>query len=290
MLKAYSWIITSYLVAFFAAFIFLRYVQSEQSLLVQTFYADVIATVIIFLFSLFFRNASFYDPFWSVVPFVICLLWVYRSDSEYFWRDIFLLTSFFIWGVRLTSNWVKGWKGLKHEDWRYGALRKQTGKWYPLVNFSGIHFFPTVIVFLGMLPAYYSIMQAEKEISYLDLIALSVCITAALIEYYADEQQRAFRLNRKDEKEFCQSGLWKFSRHPNYFGEVLFWWGIYLFILSANPAFWWTIIGPISMTMMFLFISIPMMEKHLLEKRPAYRNYQANISSLIPWFQNSKHH
>lgn len=285
MFRAYSWIIIAYTSSFFTAFIFIRYFQSEQSLLLQTFYADVIATIIIFLFSLLFKNASFYDPYWSVVPFIICLFWISMNEANYSIRNDFLLAAFLLWGIRLTINWVRGWKGLQHEDWRYGALKKQTGKWYPVINFSGIHLFPTVIVFLGMLPAYYSIMHAEKETNYLDVIALFICITATLIEFYADEQQRTFRQNRKDEKDFCQTRLWKYSRHPNYFGEVLFWWGIYVFILAANPDYWWTIIGAVAMTMMFVFISIPMMEKHLMEKHPAYRDYQKKVSALIPWIR-----
>ncbi|MEO6167584.1 MAG: DUF1295 domain-containing protein [Chitinophagales bacterium] len=284
MVKSYTCIIIAYVTAFLAAFIYIHYDQSGQSLLTHTFYADVIATIIIFIFSLLFRNASFYDPYWSVAPFIICLFWVSMNRSGDSWRSAFLLSAFFIWGIRLTLNWVKGWKGLQHEDWRYGKLKEQSGKLYPLINFSGIHLFPTAIIFLGMLPAYYSIIYAETGTNYLDMLALIICIAASIIEFYADEQQRSFRLNRKDEKEFCQTGLWKYSRHPNYFGEVLFWWGIYVFILAANPAYWWTIIGALAMTMMFVFISIPMMEKHLLEKRPSYSEYQKRVSALFPLF------
>lgn len=284
MFKAYTSIFVAYIVAFLVAFIFIRYFPANQSLLLQTFYADVIATVIIFLFSVLFKNASFYDPYWSVTPFIICLFWTSMIDTSYSWRDYFMLIAFFTWGLRLTANWVRGWKGLQHEDWRYGKLKQQTGKIYPLVNLGGIHLFPTAIVFLGMLPAYYSIMNAQRETNYLDIIALIICIIATAIEFYADEQQRNFRLNRKDEKEFCQTGLWKYSRHPNYFGEVLFWWGIYVFVLAANPDYGWTVAGALAMTLMFLFISIPMMEKHLLEKRPSYKAYQKSVAALIPIF------
>lgn len=199
-------------------------------------------------------------------------------------RFDFLLLSLAIWGTRLTFNWARGWKGLKHEDWRYQVLRSKTGVYFPLVNFFGIHLFPTTIVFLCMLPAYFAVRQQAYEAGVLDVIAFMICIIATLIELVADEQQRNFRSERKDDRDFCTIGLWRYSRHPNYFGEVLFWWGIYLFVLAANASFWWTIIGPALMTMMFIFISIPMMEEHMLQKNPEYAKYQRYISMLVPWY------
>jgi steroid 5-alpha reductase family enzyme len=80
------------------------------------------------------------------------------------------------------------------------------------------------------------------------------------------------------------SGLWAYSRHPNYFGEVLFWWGLYLFAVAAEPAFWWAIFGPLAMTMLFIFISVPMMEKHLMERKPCYAESRAGVPKLFPWF------
>lgn len=283
MFKAYTFLVLAYVTAFSAAWFFLQYVETGQSWLLQTFYADVMATVVIFFFSFWFRNASFYDPYWSVAPIVICIYWIVNAPVLHGTRDYLLLMAFLIWGIRLTLNWARGWKGLAHEDWRYIALRKQTGSWYPLVNFSGIHLFPTVIVFLGMIPAYYAISNSKATVNWLDDLAFLLCIIATFIEWLADEQQRRFRINRKDERDFYQLGLWKYSRHPNYFGEVLFWWGIYLFVWAANPRYWWTVVGPITITLMFIFISIPMMEKHLLEKRPQYAGYQKTVSALFPF-------
>jgi steroid 5-alpha reductase family enzyme len=78
-------------------------------------------------------------------------------------------------------------------------------------------------------------------------------------------------------------GLWRYSRHPNYFGEVSFWWGLYFFGLAANASYWWTIAGPIAITLLFLFISIPMMDKRSKERRPEYAEHMKKISALVPW-------
>ena len=79
-------------------------------------------------------------------------------------------------------------------------------------------------------------------------------------------------------------GLWAYSRHPNYFGEIMFWWGIFFFGLAADFHYWWTIIGPVSVTLLFTVISIPLMEKRNLERRPDYAKVRESIPVLIPWF------
>ena len=78
-------------------------------------------------------------------------------------------------------------------------------------------------------------------------------------------------------------GLWALSRHPNYLGEILFWWGLYLFALASNPSFWWVVAGPLAITLMFIFASIPMIEKRMLKRRKDYQAYQEKVSMLVPW-------
>jgi steroid 5-alpha reductase family enzyme len=79
--------------------------------------------------------------------------------------------------------------------------------------------------------------------------------------------------------------LWKFSRHPNYFGEILFWWGVYVFSLATSLEFWWFIIGPLSITVLFIAVSIPLMEKKNMMTKPSFATYKKEVSKLIPWFK-----
>ena len=282
LLKSFLVCFLAYCVALAVAWYFISEANTPGNLLRDTFYADVIATIIIFIFSLIASNASMYDPYWSVAPMVIILFWNGHTEVPTSSYNVLLVLAFFVWGIRLTFNWARGWKGLKHEDWRYVQLRNQTGIFYPLVNLFGIHLFPTIMVLLGMIPAYYAVFSHNQKYPLLNILGFIICIIATAIEFIADEQQKKFKSVRKSQSEFYQARIWKYSRHPNYFGEVLFWWGIYLFGLAANPQYWWTITCPVVMTCMFVFISIPMMEKHMIKKNPDYLLYQKKVAAFLP--------
>jgi len=241
--------------------------------------ADLIGTVVIFAFSVAMRNSSTYDPYWSVVPPVIAL---YFLDGGA--RDWLVLALVSAWGLRLTFNWARGWPGMHHEDWRYVDIRRSTGRTYWPASFAGIHLFPTAQVYLACL-ALYPAMTGERALGWLDAIALVVTGGAIAIEMIADEQLRAF-VRRGQPGQTMESGLWRYSRHPNYFGEVSFWWGLWLFGVAARPQdWWWTLAGPVAITGMFLLASIPMLDKRSLERRPAYAERMQHVSALVPWFR-----
>jgi steroid 5-alpha reductase family enzyme len=163
------------------------------------------------------------------------------------------------------------------------ARKKEDRQLYPLVNLTGIHLFPTLIVFAAMLPAFYTLTRtASNDVTILIWAAFLVCVTGTWLEFIADEQQRTFKRLHPDRSNFCRSGVWAWSRHPNYLGEVMFWWGIYFFVLASNPAYWWTAIGAVAMTLMFIYISIPMMEKRMIETRPLYMHYQKEVPAFFP--------
>lgn len=91
-------------------------------------------------------------------------------------------------------------------------------------------------------------------------------------------------MRRKQPGQIMAVGLWRFSRHPNYLGEITFWWGLFIFGLAADSGYWWTVSGPLVITALFLFVSIPIMEKRHLERRPGYEEHKKKVSVLIPWF------
>lgn len=248
--------------------------------LAQLFAADLVATLVIFGFSIAFGNGSFYDAYWSVIPPFIAAWWLIQADDIGI-RAIVVTIGVVLWAVRLTANWARGWTGLDHEDWRYGMLREQTGAAYPFVNLMGIHVFPTVQVFLSSLPLWPAIVWGHAPLGLLDVLASLVLFGSVAINHVADEQLRAFRGTAKP-GDVLDTGIWAWSRHPNYLGEMGFWWGVFLFGVAAAPAAWWTGIGALAITAMFVGISIPMIEKRMLEKRPHYADVIARVPMVLP--------
>lgn len=241
------------------------------------------STLFIYLFSTAFNNSSVFDPFWSLAPIVYLFYFFKISDKEIdSFRHILVLIAVMSWGIRLTLNWARGWKGLKHEDWRFVKL-KQAPKWKAFLSiFFGVHLFQTLQILLGMLPLYPAITEFGGETNGLDILALAISLTGVVISLIADEQLKIFKKKNKDPQAFIQSGLWRLSRHPNYFGECIYWVGIFFIGFNANPDYWWTCIGSISMYLMFRLISIPMMEKRLLETRPEYEAYKRETPPFMP--------
>jgi steroid 5-alpha reductase family enzyme len=254
--------------------------------LLMIFLADVAGTLVIYLFGRIFHNASFYDAYWSIAPMFISLFWLLRTSSvsTVTTRQIIVIALIFIWGLRLTYNWARQWQGLKHEDWRYQDLRTQSPQWFWLIDLVGIEIMPTVIVFLGCLSLYSALAVGKNSFGILDITAIIITGGAIVIETVADEQLRRFTQQNPRSGAIMTKGLWEYSRHPNYFGEVTFWWGLFIFGLAADSGYWWMIIGPVSITILFLAISIPLMEKRSLARRPGYAALTKKIPVFLPWF------
>ena len=197
-------------------------------------------------------------------------------------RQYIVLVLILLYGLRLTLNFYRDWKGLGHEDWRYVNFRKDNPRSYWIVSFIGIHFFPTIMVFLGCLPMSGAMGQGSNPLNLLDLVGVFIMVAAISLAFVADEQLRIFRKNPVSMGKTMRDGLWKFSRHPNYLGEISTWWGLYVFALASGTKFWWTGIGALTITLMFLFISIPMMERRSLQRRSDYAEYISSTSSLVP--------
>ena len=249
--------------------------------------ADVAATATVFAFSVAFDNSSFYDPYWSVAPIVLALYWTLgaATGAPSAARQAVVLLLIGAWAIRLTYNFLRGWKGLVHEDWRYRDIRATSGRAYWLVSFLGIHLFPTLVVFGGCLPVYVAVAAGTRPFGALDGVATAVTAGAMATEAVADAQLRRF-VTRPDKKpeEVLATGLWAYSRHPNYFGEMLFWWGLYLFALAADPAYYWTGAGALAITLMFRVVSLPLIEKRMCARRPAFAERIRTTSAFVPWF------
>ena len=243
--------------------------------------AHVAMTVVCFIFSIIKKNSSVYDAFWSVIPFYFVGFWtfLYYDHMTLIHWTAFSVVS--IWSWRLTLNWARSWSDFSHEDWRYIKLAKDTGKMYPAVNFLGIHLFPTLLVFAGMWPLFY-LLSNTIQINWLVYFGVIISLLGIALEFIADNQLFAFR-NRENPntKELLDTGLWGKMRYPNYLGEMLFWIGLFVMGLSFGAPIY-TGVGALAMCCLFLFISIPMKEERMMERRANFSDYQKRVPLLIP--------
>ena len=277
-----------YVLASFCGIFAYNYFSAEDGLNLTypaaLFLADVLATVVVFFFSLIFRNASVYDPYWSVQPPVIltvALVKMYeRNGCEgggAFLMAWLLFSAVLFWALRLTANWAYNFKSFEYQDWRYVMLKEKSGRFYGFINFTGIHLFPTCVVYLCILPAVVAIKEGAV---FKPLCAFFIVLSffAAIFQGIADIQMHKFRKSGKGG--FIRTGLWKYSRHPNYACEILMWWGIaFASVISLGGRFW-LLAGAAVNTLMFLFVSIPMADKRQ-SRKPGFEEYKKQTRMLI---------
>ncbi len=247
--------------------------------------ADLAATFFIYGGSRLLGNSSLYDPYWSVAPVPVAF-WLAHGPGDASGvsetREVLVLLGVTLWGVRLTGNWLYGWQGFGHEDWRYRDLATRSGRHWWLVSLTGVHLFPTLIVFAGMLPLYPALVTGSPTPNLLDLLAILVTLAAVALELGADVALHRHVGHEGGRSTTLKTGLWAHSRHPNYLGEILFWWGLALFGLAAGGGWLWCLSGAIAMTAMFVAISIPMIERRMLERRSDYGSYRRQVPMLVP--------
>lgn len=251
--------------------------QAGLDLFLNLLICDVAATIIIWLFGVLFKTASFYDPYWSVQTFVMVLA-ILISSGNWNAGTILFLVALAYYTVRLTGNFIRTFHSLRYVDWRYEMLREKSGKLFQIVNLMGICMFPTLIVYLASIPALY---VALGNFSWWQIIGFVVMVGAVTLELISDKQMTRFVKTRTDRSQVINVGLWRFSRHPNYLGEISFWFGVYFFFLAEFKELWYWGAGAIAILLMFLFISIPMEEKRMATYKPGLAAYKKRANALL---------
>lgn len=257
----------------------LWYIWPYENQVIRLLVSDLGMTLVCFFFSVVKKNSSVYDAYWSIIPFYFVLFWSMLYLEKLDLHRILSMLVISIWSWRLTLNWVRSWSGFHHEDWRYIKLAKENGKLYPLVNFFGIHLFPTLLVFAGMWPIYY-IFQNQLFSSGIFFLGIAVSLIGTGLEYVADNQLAAFRKTNPPSTQLLDTGIWSRSRHPNYLGEMLFWLGLFV-IGYAYQAPYYTVIGALSMMALFIFISIPMKEARMSARKSGFEAYSQKVPMVI---------
>jgi len=259
------------------------------------FAVTCVSTVVIWVFSIANGNSSIYDPYWVIAPPILALALKATGGGgllgEWSARQICIVACLWIWGIRYHTmySWT-GWRtGLVHEDWRYEEMRSAPVPYW-LNSLIGMHLFPTVLVYFAFAPAALVLIadpSRQPPFGPWDALGVAGALSAVAIELVADEQLRKYRASDDYGKGGAlRRGLWKYSRHPNYFGEVLFWLSMIPFavpggVLTQYPAL--VLIGPIMMAIFFRFSSW-LMDVRSLERRPAYQEVVDEVSAMVPWW------
>ena len=181
----------AYVVAVAVGAAWLAWGPHTGRLLLDTLYADLLATLVIFGFCRAYGNSSFYDAYWSVIPPVLLFYWWSQSGVQQL-RCWLIAVVVMLWAIRLTANWLYAFPGLHHEDWRYPMFREKAGRWEFVVDLVTIHLIPTLLVFVGMMPVYAAVTWPRGDIGWLTDVAFAVGLAAVGLELAADVQMHRF--------------------------------------------------------------------------------------------------
>jgi steroid 5-alpha reductase family enzyme len=248
------------------------------------------ASALAWVASVFTRDYSWVDRLWSVLP--VIYLWVCAIGSDFDARVVLMAILVTAWGTRLTFNLARrgGYSGM--QDYRWAILRRRMSRWaFAVFNLVFIVVFQNMVLVLISLPAVTALEYSGSPLTMLDLVLAVGFVGALAAETIADQQQWRFhqwkRSQRADglrpEPGFVQSGLWRYSRHPNFFFEQAQWWIVFLFAASAaGSVLQWTVIGPALLTVMFVGSTI-FTESITRSRYPGYAARQKLVSPIIPW-------
>ena len=230
------------------------------------------------LYSLYRKNVNIVDSLWSLMFLAGAFTYIVLA-GELTERNILLLSLVTIWALRLSSfltlrNWGED------EDRRYREIRANNEPYFNLKSLYIIFGLQALLAWIISIPLLTS-LSSYAEIGLIEIIATAIWLTGFLFEATADQQLYRFKSNPDNKGKVLDSGLWAYSRHPNYFGEFLIWWGFFLFALSAGG--WWTVFSPLLMTLLLLKVSgVSLMEKGITERRSQYRQYIESTNAFFP--------
>ena len=252
----------------------------------------VIATMAgMWLLSLARRDASVVDPFWGTGFIVVTWFALISSPpSQAIGRSWLLATLTTIWGLRLSLYLL--WRNWGHgEDRRYRAMREYHGPRFWWVSLMTVFLLQGVILWIVSLPIQAAIVttqsaivttQSPSPLGWFDLVGTGLWGVGLFFEAVGDYQMARFQANSRNTGQVMDRGLWRLTRHPNYFGDFCVWWGLYLIAAAGGAA--WAIFSPLLMSFLLLKVSgVTLLEKDITDRRPEYAAYQLRTSSFLPW-------
>lgn len=239
------------------------------------------AMLLLWLVSLWMRDASIVDIFWGAGFALIAWTAFVVADGATA-RRVLLVVLTSLWGLRLAG--YLAWRNLgKGEDYRYRAMRKRYGERFALVSLGTVFGLQALLMWVVSLPVQIGQVPATPaRLTWLDGAGILFWVVGVVFEAGGDWQLSRFKADPANEGKVMDRGLWRFTRHPNYFGDFMVWWGLYLVALSTGVA-WWTVVGPALMSFLLMRVSgVTLLEKSLRSRREGYEEYVARTSSFFP--------
>jgi steroid 5-alpha reductase family enzyme len=249
--------------------------------------AVILMMILGWFLSLILKNVTVVDSLWGLGFVLIAWLTFFLTDG-FLGRRLLIALLVTVWGLRLSiylsrRNWGKG------EDPRYGSWREKSGKHFWIVSLFKVFLLQSLFLWAISLSLQYgAASKTPAMITWLDLCGLSLWMVGFVFEAVGDWQLAAFKSNPANKGKVMDRGLWAYTRHPNYFGECLMWWGIFV-IAFSTPNSWWTVLSPLIITAVLLKMTgIPLTEKTIVAHRPGYKEYIQRTPAFIPWFPKKK--
>ena len=227
------------------------------------------------------RNNGLVDAGWGI-GFVLVAWLMLLLQSPVSFSQVVIALLLTLWGCRLFIHIQRRSRG-QAEDFRYANFRKAWGKWVIPRAFVQVYMLQGLFMFMISLPVILKPVFPTPTNPLLFILGLLIFALGFAFEAIGDRQLAAFQHDPANKGKLMTSGLWRYTRHPNYFGEAMLWWGIFLLALSGGVYFT-AIISPVTITLLLLFVSgVPLLEKRM-QTKPGYAEYAARTSIFVPWF------
>ena len=242
----------------------------------------LLCVIILWLISIPLRNVSIVDIFWGLGFVIVNGIYFYFSE-EVFLRHILIFFLVTIWGLRLSLYLAHRNIG-KGEDFRYQEFRRHYGEHrYWWFSFFQVFLLQGFLIMIVSLPLFgVNFYTRSNELIWLDFLALTVWVIGFIFEVLGDFQLAKFKRNPDNKGKVLDKGLWKYTRHPNYFGDTLIWWSYALFSIASGG--YWCILGSVLMTFLIVKVSgVALLEETLKDKKPEYQDYIRKTNSFFPW-------
>jgi len=238
--------------------------------------------LVLWIVSLRTRNASLVDIWWGPGFALIALLSFALTPEGALSRRQLVLILTTIWGLRLGTHLLVRNTG-KDEDFRYAAMRKAWGHGFAMKSLTRVFLLQAALMWVVSFPAQAAMRSATPAtLGFFDWLGILVWTFGLFFETVGDLQLARFKKDPANADRVMDRGLWRFTRHPNYFGDACAWWGLWL-IAFAVPGGFWSIVGPITMTVLLTSVSgVPMLERKIGERRPGYDEYARRTSAFLP--------